>query len=877
MLKAAGTKEGRHPDGASATAVPADLPTVSQVLAAGRVALVPGARQLLVDGQPVKIGGRAFDLLQVLWRRRGEVVSARELLEQVWPGRVVEKNNLEVQLSALRRVVGSRVLITVPGRGYSFAAEVGELPGPGDAQLASLGPAGGDGTLSQPPVAAFHRPRGLPRVRPRLIGREPELADLLARLERREQVTTLCGPAGIGKSSLALVAAYQLAGHARWRDGVHWVGLSPLRNDDAVVPAVAQALGVSLPGRWPLLQELATALAPMQVLVLLDNCEHLRNGVAALLALLRAQAPRVQVLATSQQRLNLAGESVLQLPPLTVPMAGDGAAAMDAARSSAVRLFVDRVRAKGSELDDAPMTLHTVSDICRQLDGLPLAIELAAARVPLLGVAGVHQRLTDRLHLLRRPTSDPGTQRRSSLLAAFGWSYSLLSPQAQSVYRRLSVFVGGFTPSMAQQVASATDLDGWAVLDHLDVLLDLHLVASDGAEPPRLRMLETARIHAAACLAEHGEQARLNQRHAHALRSLFANALARRDAGAMDEYDFAGQLLPDVANAMAAIEYAVKADDGDGVCALADAVGAVLFSIGRAQEALRLLLGLRTCVSRAPSVFLQATFWQRLARCGCNGRLPYEQVIDMLQNAARRLAALGAAQRLHECLWMAAESMLDDDRVEPARQQLAEAERLEGSDWHPIFRVRRLRVQAMLCVAEANDAAALDVLADAIAASTAHRLRRWELILRSDRGKVLLRLDRVGEAASTFSQVVLQAQADADRINRADALMGVAQCEAIRGRTNPALQQLRQAAELWLRSGLLLPRGASIAWVLARIGHLEAAAAWLCAVDHHHRQQGQVCREPRFFETERMLPEGLLDRTRSEERLAAQVLMERLS
>jgi predicted ATPase/DNA-binding winged helix-turn-helix (wHTH) protein len=455
----------------------------------GRFVLDPVRRVLLEDGSPVKLGQRAVDLLQVLVEQRGRVVGKNELFDRVWPGLVVEENNLQQHVSALRKLLGPQAIVTVPGRGYQFTPRLDEAAAPPAAAPAV-------------PAAPSH---ALPPDPGQLFGRETDLAELQQRLLQHGLVT-LVGPGGIGKTRLAWAAARAEPG--RWSGGVGWADLSALDAGASVVPAVAQALDVVLPERaaGAAAAALAATLRGRELLLLLDNCEHVLDAVSALVEALHRLAPRVHVLATSQEPLRLPGEQVIRLQTL--------------ADDAAARLFVARATAADRRFAADASALALVTDICRRLGGIPLAIELAAARVPLLGVGGLHRRLDEGLRVLASgPARAPARQR--TLHAALAWSHGLLSPAEQGLLRRLGVFSGGFAPELAQRVLAGfgpeADADPWQLLDRLGALVDKSLLIAETEPAPRCRMLEPVREYALERLHETREEPALRLRHAHAM------------------------------------------------------------------------------------------------------------------------------------------------------------------------------------------------------------------------------------------------------------------------------------------------------------------------------------------------------------------------
>lgn len=487
----------------------------------GRFQVRADTRQLLVDGQPAEIGARAFDLLLVLARRRERIVPKHELLDRVWPSVVVEENNIAAQISALRKVLGGGVIATIPGRGYRFTARVDDS-GPDDAASAPTSP-----TPPLPTSSAAALRTNLPRELMPLLGRAAELAALAALIEAHRLVS-IVGAGGIGKTLLAQHLLAQRA--ARYRHGVCWVELATVGDADALPAAIAAALGVQLGSGEPL-PRLCRALASLELLLALDNAEQVVEGVARVCEALRHAAPALHVVVTTQAPLKLAAERVFRIGALAVPQGPLPAA--PALAFGAVALFVERAQAVESRFVLSDDSAPAVIELCRQLDGLPLAIELAAARAPMLGVQRLAQSMSDRLQVLTRSANRLAPARQQTLRAALEWSHGLLDERERRVFRRLAVFAGSASLALIQQVvADAPDeggLDEWAVLDALALLVERSLVAAlidDEETEPRYRLLESPRLFAQEQLREAGEHDALRQRHARAVARFFDTALA---------------------------------------------------------------------------------------------------------------------------------------------------------------------------------------------------------------------------------------------------------------------------------------------------------------------------------------------------------------
>lgn len=469
-------------------------------------------RVLLIDGQSVKVGARAFDVLVALIERRGRVVTKRDLLEVVWPHAVVEEGNLQAQVSNLRKLLGGGVLRTVPGKGYSFIA-----PLRGDDGTPARAAAETRGVSSErPPANAWAN--NLPEVLPELLGRGDDLAALGA-LVAKHRLISVVAAGGIGKSRL--VQHLLQARRDAHTHGACLIELAGVGDAALVAGTLANALGLRSSGGDPL-PGLVAALRPLDILIALDNAEHLIDEVARVVQAITEGAPRVRIVVTSQTPLKLATERVYRLAALGVPELP--MSVQEALTFSAVALFNARASAADRHFKLDEDTLPEVVEICRHLDGMALAIELAAARVPTLGVRKLAGSLGQRLKILTGGFR-PAIPRHRTLRAALDWSHSLLSGPERAAFRRLAVFAGSFSLEMAEQVislrSSEWDADEWAVLDTLGSLVDRSLVNVDEAGPGqelRYRLLETPRAYAAEQLANDADEAYLaRQRHARAV------------------------------------------------------------------------------------------------------------------------------------------------------------------------------------------------------------------------------------------------------------------------------------------------------------------------------------------------------------------------
>jgi predicted ATPase/transcriptional regulator with XRE-family HTH domain len=412
----------------------------------------------------------------------------------------------------------------------------------------------------RPPAASVADrvlPGNLPAQLASFIGRDRELADVRV-LVRSSRLVTLTGAGGCGKTRLALqLAAGLLDGSA---DGVWLVELAAVAGQDAVAPAVCRSLGIAAQAGRTALDTLADALAPQAVLIVLDNCEHLLGGCAKTAEAILRRCPRVHLVATSREPLGVGGEAIYRVPPLSLP--GPGESGLVAAESSdAVALFIARARAQGTGLLVDAQTAPLVISICRGLDGLPLAIELAAARLRSLSLRGLADRLDQRFRLLTGG-SRTVLPRQQTLQAAVDWSYSLLNRAEQLLLRRLPVFAESFDLDAAEAVCGIGDIKAPDVTGLLGSLVDKSLVVAEPAGPSlRYRLLETIRQFAADRTAEAGDdQAAVAA--AHCAHYLAAAETAAAHLTGPDQGSWLKRLDADQANFRRAAEHAAGAPDG---------------------------------------------------------------------------------------------------------------------------------------------------------------------------------------------------------------------------------------------------------------------------------------------------------------------------
>ena len=533
----------------------------SDTFAFGSFRLMPTERTLLDDGRPLRLGSRALDILVTLIEHAGETVSKDELIARVWPDTAVDDASLRVHIAALRKALGEgrsgdRFITNVPGRGYVFVA-----PAVRESARTPVSDASAASQDSDVPIPLT-----------RIIGRDAIIATL-ARQLARHRLLTIVGPGGIGKTTTAVAVANAV--RTTYADGVRFVELAPVPDPDLLPSALGSVFGIPLPASNPV-GGLAAWLRDKHALIVLDNCEHLISAVAPLVEEIMRSAPRISVLATSREPLRAQGEWRHRLAPLELPPAEAQLTPQGALAYSAVQLFHERASATADDFAIADDDIPALVEICRRLDGVPLALELAAAHVGAFGIKGLAERLHDRLPLLiqGRRTALP---RQQTLRATLDWSYDLLSEVEQVVLRRLAIFRADFTLAAAGAVATDSELLRESVVNGVANLVDKSLLVADvGGDVTYYRMLEITRAYVQQRLQESGEGERVARLHARYFRELFVRAEV--NASTRSQAEWLADYGRDIGNLRAALQWALS-PGGDAALGVALAAAATDFWI----------------------------------------------------------------------------------------------------------------------------------------------------------------------------------------------------------------------------------------------------------------------------------------------------------
>jgi len=506
----------------------------------------------------ILLAPRAFDVLRYLVEHPGRLVAHDELLEALWPKTYVQPEVLKSHIASIRAVLrddARRPLFieTLSRRGYRFIAPVSEgapvsHPATREVSATAATPAG-------PPPG---RATNLPEAVSELIDREAELGQITA-LVIEHRLVSLVGAGGIGKTRLALKVGKQLL--PEFADGVFVAELGPLSSAELVPATVASALGLTHVAGTMSQEGVAGAVGTKKLLLVIDNCEHVIEAAAGMAEALLRASPGVSLVATSREPLRVSGEYAYRVPPLDVP-AEDTQDMEDVFSHSAVRLFVSRARAAEPRYVAERRVAAATAAICRRLDGIPLAIELAAARIVAFGVDGVAALLDDRFRLLAGGSRT--LPRHQTMRATLDWSYELLSESERVVLRRLGVFVGAFTLDAAGAVAASDDIPAADVVDAVASLVGKSLVSADiGGAIVHYRLLETTRTYVREKLIGSAEFDHFARRHAEYYRDLFLHADAELETQPTAEW--LASYRPDIDNLRAALDWAFSRSGDLGV------------------------------------------------------------------------------------------------------------------------------------------------------------------------------------------------------------------------------------------------------------------------------------------------------------------------
>jgi predicted ATPase/DNA-binding winged helix-turn-helix (wHTH) protein len=516
-------------------------PSARETVSFGPFRLIASERLLLKEEVPVALGSRSLDILIALVERPGAVVNRSDLIKRVWPDVIVEESSLRVHIANLRKALGdgregARYIANLPGRGYCFVAAIERIAGAGQPDF-------------QPGS------QRLPRILTRMVGREWTVAAVCS-LCAKHRFVSIVGAGGMGKTTVAIAAAHALLDS--FQEAVYFVDLGAMSDEALLSGALGAALGCVIRARDPVSAVLAF-LADKRALLVFDNCEHMVGAVAKLAERLFAQAPFLHILTTSREALRVEGEHVHLLQPLETPLDYQSISAAEALQWPAIKVFMERAVTSGYQRALTDAEAPVVAAMCRRLDGIPLAIELAGSQAGAYGIQGTADLIDHRFKLLWQGRRS-ALARHHTLRAMLDWSYNLLSAGEKKLLCQLSIFVGNFTLEGALAVAGPPGCGSLDVAGALSSLVDKSLVwTSDTGRPAHFRLPDTTRAYAAAKLAELGEDQAAAKCHAFYYAGLFQPDVTKLAAfGQQDKFSFTSHLN----NIRAALEWCFS-ESGD--------------------------------------------------------------------------------------------------------------------------------------------------------------------------------------------------------------------------------------------------------------------------------------------------------------------------
>ena len=665
-------------------------------------------RLLTLADKPARVGPRAVAVLSALVEQAGSWVPKDALIAFAWPGVVVEEGNLAVQISALRRALsaapGGRGWIeSLARRGYRY-----------------VGPIRAHGTFHE------RAPGALPRSLTSFVGRDRELADI-GELAKANRLVTLVGIGGVGKTRLALEVARTLAGEHP--DGTIFVDVSPIDEPRDVFPTALRALAVrEEPGRSPA-ELVAARLGTRDMLLVLDNCEHVITACAQFVDAFLRSAPKARVIATSRESLRVAGECVYPVPAMSV------AATTDSSVPEAVRLFLERARLRRPDFAQTPASVKVMTALCARLDALPLAIELAAARIDALSPARMLERLDERFELLTAGDR-AAAPRQQTLRATLEWSYNLLDDADKALLASLALFAGGFSLEAAESVIGAVRGSGGSMLARLSRLVEKSLVVVD-EHRARYRLLDTVRHFAGDRLD--ASPARLDMRLRHARHYVDLAESTDRERLHVAQGEWIRRLEPEVDNIVAA----------HATCAVVGPEGADLaLRLAAATRAFWVLHGAFAIGLRLATSALALDDWEAPTRSRAGACVSAAQLSHFLgrNGEARRYAETAcviAREAGEPTLESLARSMLanvarDMGDFATARSSLERALALADADGDPARMASTLNAIAELRRAEGKLDDAIALYDRALAVARQHEVREFVAVILVNRSSALL-------------------------------------------------------------------------------------------------------------------------------------------
>jgi predicted ATPase/DNA-binding winged helix-turn-helix (wHTH) protein len=766
-----------------------------------------GERRLFCHGVALDLGARALDVLALLVEQRHRAVSKQELLDCVWRGLVVDENNLQVQVSALRKALGPEAISTLPGIGYRFT-------------LVRTDQDTAEFQTTETRRQDAERRSNLAVVAEALIGRVADV-EALKQLTGIHRLVTIVGAGGIGKTSLADAAARALI--SAYPDGVWWVDLAEVDSNQKIVAAVATAAGAQL-AEGDSTAQLVLSLKARQLLLVLDNCEHLQAGVAVLMQTLLSASRALHVLATSRQPLKVPGEQVYRVDPLTIPPPGTSLA--NAREYGAIELLHLRASAADRLFCLNAANIDAAIDLCRQLDGVALAIEMVASRVPSIGLAALSAGLGQSLRLLKS-TGRGVSQRHRTLETTLDWSYSLLSEHEKSVLCSLSVFAGSFSLDVARGVGSEAHIDEWAVLDALSNLVDCSLIQVEQRDPPRYRLLETTRLYARQQLADSGQGVSAERRHALAMADL-ANTV-NDNYWCLPDADWLGRHALDYPDLELAFERACRLHDAEVGAATLDAlfqIDHLRLAFGRIGEHLKLSAQLLESASGAALARLQT----RLSFFFV-GALAGVDRARCAQEASLTFRAMGDKPREYEAILHLVMVHAARGDFDAAAKAEGESRFIEDPQWPPRLRYFGAMMRSQLRAFQGEVLAYRSAIHEQLALAEQAGSPRQVAVSRCELANAALLAEDWAEAAGLAREVIEELRELNSPAAQAMPMINLVIAELRSGNPETARVVAEEALPLAVQNGMLGILSAHLALLAASFGQCQKAAQLVGYVD----------------------------------------------
>jgi predicted ATPase/DNA-binding winged helix-turn-helix (wHTH) protein len=796
--------------------------------------IVRAARRVTLNGLQIHVIGRAYDVMLVLYERRERVVTKNELLDLVWPELVVEEGNIQVQVSALRKALGRQVITTVPGRGYQWtlrnAAEDGQRSGATGAL---------DASINAQPQPLLMCETNVPKVIEPLVGRNDDVRTLESTLANQRWVVLL-GTGGIGKTRLAQVVAHRMASIGRdgvqsFANGVWWIDLSDMSAALSVAEVVARGMNIAAGSGEVAETNLLQALASRRVLLVIDNCEQWVLAVSAFVAKLLAHAPGVSVMCTTQESFDHPLARIFRVAALKV--AADTASVESMRQCDAVQLLVKRATAVERRFFLSDDELADALALCRALDGIPLALEMAAVQLPQHGAKKLRTQLVDRIAQFQLTHHDLPTRQRT-LLGTLEWSYGLLSGTERDFLNALAVYQNGFPlDAIAGEQVTTDEPDAELMLS---ALIDKSLVQVEPGDRLRYRLLETTRLHAHMLLHRSGALDRATYAHLQAMKRVAACANA--DWQIMSEEVWIEAYWPDYLNLDAAFEAANALGDAVAVAA----IGGVLFELEEVRGVLSPNVRERTRIAYAWAQHTSAITRAALLSVAANGIHIPDPVAPRLDVAKERLQAwrdVGDVQQAYKSLARCATEYAIAGDVASAQSVIDELTNIDSSGFPVRVRMFALRMHGLVIAYGSDVVAGVAHNQKLLKLTELWGAKRRTAITRMQLADALFLAGDVRAAISTGEQAVAELEAAGQMTVVQYALTNLCSALAHEGRIERARQAARKALSLASSANLHAQHSDAFALVAVVSGQLESAARLVGVGDTSYRSIA-VARQP---------------------------------